>query len=295
MKKVLSIFLTLLIFLIACNEKKEFHSGIVFIDEIGNKIELSKNPERIISTAPNLTEIIFAIDADEFLVGRTSFCNYPAEVNKIDVIGDMLHLNFEKIVDLKPDLIFMTVEGNTKEIYDKLKGLGIQIYVTNPRSLRDILKTIKNMGIILNRKEKADSLVNSIEESLIEESSKNFERQKVIFVVSFSPLIVAGKNTFINEILEVVNLENIAPKSSISAYPMISREEVLNQNPDVIILPSSDYTIDNILRVYPEWASLNAIKNKKIIYVDQDLFFRPGPRFIDAIKYLSNELSKWKN
>lgn len=295
MKKVLSIFLTLLIFLIACNEKKEFHSGIVFIDEIGNKIELSKNPERIISTAPNLTEIIFAIDADDFLVGRTSFCNYPAEVNKIDVIGDMLHLNFEKIVDLKPDLIFMTVEGNTKEIYDKLKGLGIQIYVTNPRSLRDILKTIKNMGIILNRKEKADSLVNSIEESLIEESSKNFERQKVIFVVSFSPLIVAGKNTFINEMLEVVNLENIAPKSSISAYPMISREEVLNQNPDVIILPSSDYTIDNILRVYPEWASLNAIKNKKIIYVDQDLFFRPGPRFIDAIKYLSNELSKWKN
>lgn len=295
MKKVISIFLTLLIFLIACNEKKEFHSGIVFIDEIGNKIELSKNPERIISTAPNLTEIIFAIDADDFLVGRTSFCNYPAEVNKIDVIGDMLHLNFEKIVDLKPDLIFMTVEGNTKEIYDKLKGLGIQIYVTNPRSLRDILKTIKNMGIILNRKEKADSLVNSIEESLIEESSKNFERQKVIFVVSFSPLIVAGKNTFINEILEVVNLENIAPKSSISAYPMISREEVLNQNPDVIILPSSDYTIDNILRVYPEWASLNAIKNKKIIYVDQDLFFRPGPRFIDAIKYLSNELSKWKN
>jgi len=295
MKKVLSIFLTLLIFLIACNEKKEFHSGIVFIDEIGNKIELSKNPERIISTAPNLTEIIFAIDADDFLVGRTSFCNYPAEVNKIDVIGDMLHLNFEKIVDLKPDLIFMTVEGNTKEIYDKLKGLGIQIYVTNPRSLRDILKTIKNMGIILNRKEKADSLVNSIEESLIEESSKNFERKKVIFVVSFSPLIVAGKNTFINEMLEVVNLENIAPKSSISAYPMISREEVLNQNPDVIILPSSDYTIDNILRVYPEWASLNAIKNKKIIYVDQDLFFRPGPRFIDAIKYLSNELSKWKN
>jgi len=295
MKNILFVFLILVFFLIGCHQREEISAKKVFIDEIGNRIELSKNPERIISTAPNLTEMIFAIGADDLLVGRTRFCNYPAEVNKIEIIGDMLHINFEKIVELKPDLIFMTVEGNTKELYDKLKGLGIQIYVTNPRSLNDILRTIKNMGIILNRKDKADSLVNSINKSLKEISSKNLKRQRAIFVVSFSPLIIAGKNTFINEILEQTNLENISPEKSISAYPMISREEVLDKNPDVIILPSSKYSIEEILRVYPEWKNLKAIKNRKIIYVDQDLFFRPGPRFIEAIKFLSNELSKWNN
>jgi len=295
MKNILFVFLTLIFFQIGCHQREEISAKKVFIDEIGNRIELSKNPERIISTAPNLTEMIFAIGAGDLLVGRTRFCNYPAEVNKIEIIGDMLHLNFEKIVELKPDLIFMTVEGNTKELYDKLKGLGIQIYVTNPRSLNDILRTIKNMGIILNRKDRADSLVNSINKSLKEISSKNLKRQRAIFVVSFSPLIIAGKNTFINEILEQTNLENISPEKSISAYPMISREEVLDKNPDVIILPSSKYSIEEILRVYPEWKNLKAIKNRKIIYVDQDLFFRQGPRFIDAIKFLSNELSKWNN
>ena len=295
MKNILFVFLILVFFLIGCHQREKVSAKKVFIDEIGNRIELSKNPERIISTAPNLTEMIFAIGAGDLLVGRTRFCNYPAEVNKIEIIGDMLHLNFEKIVELKPDLIFMTVEGNTKELYDKLKGLGIQIYVTNPRSLNDILGTIKNMGIILNRKDKADSLVNSINKSLKEISSKNLKRQRAIFVVSFSPLIIAGKNTFINEILEQTNLENISPEKSISAYPMISREEVLDKNPDVIILPSSKYSIEEILRVYPEWKNLKAIKNRKIIYVDQVLFFRPGPRFIDAIKFLSNELSKWNN
>jgi iron complex transport system substrate-binding protein len=113
-----------------------------------------------------------------------------------------------------------------------------------------------------------------------------------MFVVSISPLIIAGKNTFINEIMEKVNLENISPKNSISSYPMISREEVLIKNPDVIIIPSSKYKSKEILRIYPEWKNLSAVKNRKIMFVDPDLFLRPGPRFIDAIKFLGQELSK---
>lgn len=280
------------IFFFSCNERKDTKLSKIYIDEIGNKIELNKNPERIISAAPNLTEIIFAIGAGDLLVGRTTFCNYPSEVNKIQVIGDMLHLNFEKIVELKPDLIFLTVEGNTKELYDKLKSLNIQVYVTNPRNLNGILHSISNIGLILNRKQKADSLVSSIKKSLDEIEAKKFKKQRAIFIVSISPLIIAGKSTFINEMMERVNLENISPKNSISAYPMISREEILDKNPDVIILPSGNYSLNEILKVYPEWKNLNAIKKGKVIYVDQDLFFRPGPRFIDAIKFLSEALSK---
>lgn len=293
MKKLFLNFIIISFLFFACNEKKNVKALKIYYDDTGNKIELTKNPERIISAAPNLTEIIFAIGAGDLLVGRTSFCNYPDEVNKIQVIGDMLHLNFEKIVELKPDLIFLTVEGNTKELYDKLKGLGMQVYVTNPRDLNGILNTISNLGIILNRKQKADSLLDTIKKSLDEISSKSFKKQRAVFVVSFSPLIIAGKNTFINEMMEKVNLENIAPENSVSAYPIISREEVLNKNPEIIIIPKGNYTLEDILKVYPEWKNLNAIKNQRIIYIDQDLFFRPGPRFIQAIKILSHELSNY--
>ncbi|MGB9663740.1 MAG: ABC transporter substrate-binding protein [Ignavibacteria bacterium] len=290
MKTLVISFIVASFLLFACNENKKIKALKIFYDDIGNKIELTRNPERIISAAPNLTEIIFAIGAGDLLVGRTSFCNYPDEVNKIQIIGDMLHFNFEKIVELKPDLIFLTVEGNTKELYDKLKSLGIQVYVTNPRDLNGILNTISNLGIILNRKQKADSLINSIKKSLNEISAMKFKKRKAIFVVSFSPLIIAGRNTFINEMMEKVNLENIAPENSVSAYPIISREEILDKNPEVIIIPKGNYTLNDILKIYPEWQNLSAIKKQKIIYVDQDLFFRPGPRFIQAIKVLSHEL-----
>jgi len=292
MRSLIIVLLILFNVFISCNKKEKKISEKIYVDEIGNKIELIKNPEKIISTAPNLTEIIFAIDAGSLLVGRTRFCNYPNEVNKVQVIGDMLNLNFEKIVELKPDLIFMTVEGNTKELYDKLKGLGFQVYVTNPRNINDIITAIKNLGIILNRERKVDSLVSSIKDNLTKIASKIFQRQRAMFVVSVSPLIIAGKNTFINEIMEKVNLENISPENSISSYPMISREEVLIKNPDVIIIPSSKYKTKEILRIYPEWKNLSAVKNRKIMFVDPDLFLRPGPRFIDAIKFLGQELSK---
>ncbi|MCR4417563.1 MAG: cobalamin-binding protein [Ignavibacteria bacterium] len=292
MKNLIIGIIALSFVLISCTKEKKSLPTKIYFDDLGNRIELTKNPERIISAAPNLTEIIFALGAGDLLVGRTNFCNYPEETNKIPVVGDMFHLNLEKIVDLNPDLIFLTVEGNTKELYDKLKNLGLNVYVTNPKNLSGIKKSIRDIGEILNREKEADSIISDIEKRLNKINSERFQRQTAMFVVSFSPLIIAGKNTFIDEILSSVNLENIAPEKSFSAYPMISREEVINKNPDVILLPSINFSIEKILEVYPEWKEINAIKKGKIIYVDQDLFFRPGPRFIDAIEFLQKELSK---
>lgn len=292
MKNLIIGIIALSFVLISCTKEKKSLPTKIYFDDLGNRIELTKNPERIISAAPNLTEIIFALGAGDLLVGRTNFCNYPEETNKIPVVGDMFHLNLEKIVDLNPDLIFLTVEGNTKELYDKLKNLGLNVYVTNPKNLSGIKKSIRDIGEILNREKEADSIISDIEKRMNKINSKRFQRQTAMFVVSFSPLIIAGKNTFIDEILSSVNLENIAPEKSFSAYPMISREEVINKNPDVILLPSINFSIEKILEVYPEWKEINAIKKGKIIYVDQDLFFRPGPRFIDAIEFLQKELSK---
>lgn len=292
MKRFLLIVIVL-IFFQSCHKKSDKSGSIVFIDDLGNKVELNHYPERVISTAPNLTEVIFSIGAGELLVGRTQFCNYPPEVEQIQVIGDMLRINYEKIVELKPDLIFLTVEGNTKESYDKLKTLGLNVYVTNPRDLKGIIHSIKTISEILNKKQNGDSLIQQINFKLNEIKKKNFDRKSAIFVVSLYPLIIAGRNTFINEILEMVNLFNIAPES-ISNYPVLSREEVIIKNPDFIILSESkNLSEEYLLKIFPEWKGLSAMKKNQIIFVEPDLFFRPGPRVIQAIEYLAKEREKF--
>ncbi|MCX8057585.1 MAG: cobalamin-binding protein [Ignavibacteria bacterium] len=285
--KILSFLLISFLFF-NCGEKRIEEKGLVVKDDIGNEIKLKTYPKRIISSAPNITEIIYAIDAQELLVGRTSFCNYPEDVKRIPVVGDMLNLNFERIVELQPDLIIMTVEGNTKETFDKLKTLGIQVYVTNPRDINGILKSIKALSIILNKKDTAEVLLKFFSQKLEQIRMQNLKEQTVMFVVSLVPLIVAGHNTFINDLLNVLKLKNISPNST-TAYPILSREEVMKKNPDWIILPSG-YTMEEILRSYPEWKKLDAVRKQKIIFVNPDLFFRPGPRFIDAIEFLMGKI-----
>lgn len=274
----------------SCSEKKEEEGSKVFVDELGNEIIINSKLTKIISAAPNITEIVFAINAQSLLVGRTSFCNYPDEVKQISVVGDLLNLNFEKIVQLQPDLIFMTVEGNTKETYDKLNSLGVQIYVTNPRDINGIFNSIRNIAEVLDRKDTAENLIKSFKDRLEKIHNLNLKKQSAMFVVSLAPLMVAGPNTFINDLMKKVNLENISP-NSISAYPILSREEVLRKNPDWIILPEG-YSMKEILENYPEWKNLSAIKKGKVIFVNPDLFFRPGPRFIEAVEFLVSKVSE---
>lgn len=282
--RIFFIFLLLTLISLHCKDKKETKEGKKFIDEIGNEITLKHKPTRIISTAPNITETIFAINAQNLLVGRTSFCNYPEEVKNIPIIGDLLNVNFEKVIDLKPDLIFITVEGNTKEIFDKLKSLGIEVYVTNPRSINGIINSIKNISEVLDKKDTAEILIKFLNQRLKNIKSQNIRKHSAMFVVSLAPLMIAGSNTFINDILNYAGFENISPES-ISSYPVISREEVLRKNPDWVILPEG-FSKSEILKYYPEWKKLKAIRNDNIIFIDPDLFFRPGPRFIDAIELL---------
>lgn len=288
--------ITISIFVLTgCEKQTHKHPRKTYYDEIGNRIELTKTPKRVISAAPNLTEIIFSINAGNLLVGRTSFCNYPEEVKQLPEIGDLLHLNFEKIVELKPDLIFLTVEGNTKEVYDKLTALGINVYVTNPRNLDGIIQSIRGIANILNKNEIANLLIDSINSRLKKIKSSDYPKKRAMFIVSISPLIIAGNNTFINEIMTIFNLENIAPKNSFSAYPLISREEVLKKDPEILIVSSSNFqSLESLLLNFPEWKNLKAIKKRSIIIVNEDIFFRPGPRFIDAIEFLGESLKNLK-
>ncbi|MEG8947838.1 ABC transporter substrate-binding protein [Rosettibacter firmus] len=286
--KALKLFFIILFILCSCNKEEQNNNKIIFKDDIGNTITLNKSPKRIITLAPNLTEIIFDLKLDKYLVGNTLYCNFPEQANKIEKVGDMINFDFEKIISLKPDLIFITVEGNTKEAYNKFNELGLKVFVSNPRNISGIKKTYLDIAKILGAETLAKINI-SLRDSLIAKISraaKNYERKSVMYLVELQPLMLAGKNTFINEYLEICGLENIAKDVNIN-YPIFNREEILKRNPDIIIIPDDGIiTKQKILELYPEWKNLKAINNNKVIFVNRDLFSRPGPRYADAVKEL---------
>jgi iron complex transport system substrate-binding protein len=288
------LYLTVILCLtVSCGKNESrISKGFSVMDDLGNQITFTEHPRRIITLAPNLTETVFELGLDKYLVGNTVYCDYPEAAKKVDKVGDMLTFNYEKIVTLKPDLVFITVEGNTKDTYDKFHELGINIFVSNPRNYEGIKKTFNDFGkifgienLVESKIAKWDSIVSNIKAL-----SKKYPEKLVMSVVELRPIMIAGKNTFVNEYLQICGLKNIAGNSPMN-YPTFSREEVLKCNPDYIIFPTGgDDNISTVKNAYPEWTRLNAIKNNHVLFVDRNLYSRPGPRFVEAVVDLFNRL-----
>ncbi|MBU1114004.1 MAG: cobalamin-binding protein [Bacteroidetes bacterium] len=269
-------------------EERKINSSINVTDDLSVVFQSNNAPQRIISLAPNLTEMIYELELDSLLIGNTKYCNYPEEAKQIEKVGDLLTVDYEKIVMLNPDLIFITTEGNSKESYEKLLKLGFKVFVSNPRNFEGIKKTFRDISKIFDLEELAKSKISIWNERVerIEKESNTIERKRGMFLVSLKPVMLAGGNTFVNEFLKTVGIENIVTDTKAN-YPIFSREEILQRNPQIIIHTIFNNDADKeISENYPEWKKIDAVKNKRIIFVDADLFFRPGPRYSIAAEVL---------
>lgn len=288
MKKYILLFLILILF--GCGESEELKiNKNSIMDDLGKSFEVNTKINKIVSLAPNLTELLFSLNVGNKIVGNTKYCNYPDSAKSIEKVGDLLTVDVEKIISLKPDIIFITVEGNSKYDYDKLKQLGLKVFVSNPKNYRGIKKTLSDMSKILGKEKVGDSLIINWD-LRIEKVKKTHDvifAQTVLFLVSTNPIFTVGKNSFINEILTFAGLKNIASDNDIK-YPLYNREEIVKRDPDYILLYETNTNkIDELLRAYPEWNTLKSVINKRIFYVNADLFSRPGPRFVDAVENLN--------
>jgi iron complex transport system substrate-binding protein len=273
----------------SCSEKKQkINQQDLIVDDFGNSFQFDEPPKRIITLAPNLTEFIYDLGLGNRLVGNTLFCDYPEEAKQVEKVGDLLTFNFEKILMLKPDLIFITVEGNTKETYDKFRELGLKVFVSNPRGFRGIKKTYLDFGRIFGNQNKAQTRIEewNLTISEIRETADKLDKPTMYCAIELKPVMVAGKNTFINEIIEICGGKNLAENLPYN-YPVLSREEILKNDPDYLLFTAHiDDKVENIIDTYPEWRSLSAVKNNRVLLIDRNLFGRPGPRFAEAVETL---------
>ena len=257
------------------------------VDDLNRTITLPSTPQRIVSLAPSITETLFAVGAGDQVVGVTDYCNYPEEAKHKPRVGGVVNPSIETIVSLKPDLIILSMEGNVREDFNKLLSLGIPLFVTNPRTLSGIHKSIGDIGRLTGHREQATRLVQVMlgrEDSL--KTAAAGTKRKVLFIVSLQPLIVVGSRTFLAELLDLAGGLNIA-RTSTSTYPTYSREAVVAENPDVLLIMSGILAeTRDLVQLFPEWDRIDAIRTRNVFTLDADIVSRPGPRVVDALENL---------
>lgn len=245
--------------------------------------------KRIVSLSPSMTEIIFAINAQEYLVCRTDFCDYPEEVTQIPSCGgfDAKTISLEKIISFSPNLVLL-VNGMHNHYISTLKKLNIDYYISDVKSIEDLFSEILSIGKLCNRKLESEICVSNLQQRLnkIKTSVDNLQlknKLKIFWQVDYSPYITVGKNSFVNDIIESLCCINIFNEIDIS-YPVISEESIILKNPDIIIIPTYD---NQNIKIKKLWKNISAVKNNNIYYVDADIASRSSPRFIDCIEYMA--------
>lgn len=258
-------------------------------------------PRRIISMAPNLTEIVYDIGAQDQLVGVTDFCKFPPEAQKKEKIGGWINPNYEKIVSLKPDLVLvLQVSGKPVET---LRQLKIPFLVLNCVTVEDILQAYDILGKKLGREAAAKRARGKLEKRLAKakERARHHKPVSVLFVIDRTPgaleqIYGVGPNNFVDAMIHWTGGVNILADSPVP-YPLVSKEQLLKRDPDVIInaLPPAHGRSGEVVRETAVWnrlPSLKAVKNHQVYCFDDKDFLIPGPTMVKLTEYLSDVFQK---
>ncbi len=261
----------------------------IHTDDFGRKVPVSKSPSRIISLAPNITETLFALGLGDRVIGVTTYCDFPAEAKTKEKIGDTIKPNLERIIALKPDLVLLSTSSQLEKITHQLDQLAIPVYITNPRTVTEVVSSIRKLGEVTGTSNRAEELASSMQQR-ITAIEKVEQRPRVLYVLQLSPLITAGKNTFINDLINLAGGISISGEET-TDYPQFSRETVIARAPEIIILPESHGSeIVDIEAVKKTFVTTPAVKNNRIVTINPDLIDRPGPRIVEGLAELEKKI-----
>ena len=258
-------------------------------DQLGRHVTVSDQPQRVISLAPSITEIVFALGQGHRLKGVTTYSDFPPEALKLPKVGSYVQLDLEKIVALKPDLCIAIKDGNPIAVARRLESLKIPVYAVNPRNLESIMQTVQEVAGLLNVQEKADKLVKSMNLRIQKVKSlvaKTTYRPRVFFQIGVSPIVSVGTNTFSHELIVLAGGKNVAQGPI--AYPRYSTEQVLALSPEVIIITSMARVaiFKQVKAEWNRWPNMPAVRNHRIFIEDSNLFDRPTLRLVDGLELM---------
>ncbi len=250
-------------------------------DSQGNIIHFDSTPETVISLAPNVTEIIFALGAGDKLIARTDWCNYPEEVVNYASVGNIDQPDVEKIIEMSPDIVLLS-EITMKEIALQIKDAGIPFFVIdNESSFEGAFTSIKMVGSVLKLDAKADEIVSSMKSTIesVKSTVAAADKKSVYYVMGYGEYgdFTAGKGTFISEMIAAAGGINVADDTEGWTY---SIEKIIEHNPDVLLL--STWAPAEGLKETNGYKDLTAVKENRMYTLDDDTLQRLGPRLSEA-------------
>ena len=271
---------------------------LTFQDGLDRRVELTGPAQRVVSLAPSNTEILFAVGAGSQVVGRDDFSDYPAEAASLPSVGGSFSdYNYEAIVDLKPDLV-LAAEINTPEQVQALEKLGLKVYyLANPTDLEGMYTNLQIVAALTGHEAETKQLIDSLRQRVaaVEAKLQNMDQEPLVFyeidATDPNAPYTAGKGTFIDTLIGMAKGRNLGATLN-EPYGSISLEELVVQNPDIILLGDSVWggvTAESVAS-RPGWDQVGAVKNGKIYPFDDNLVSRPGPRMVDGLEALAELL-----
>lgn len=267
-------------------------------DDLGREVKLAARPARIVSLAPSITEILFAVGAGPQVVGLTKYCNYPADAAQgREIIGGFSAktISVEKIISLKPDLVF-AAGATHKPVSEALEAAGVTVFNFDPKDFAGVYADILAAGALTGNPAQAEKTVADMKAQVAKVTAITAaippdQRIKVFYEVWDEPLMTAGPATFIGQVIELAGGINIFADVK-EQYPTVNGEAVVARGPDVILGPSShgEGLTAAKIAARPGWGELAAVKAGRIVIVDGDIISRAGPRLADALEAVARGL-----
>jgi iron complex transport system substrate-binding protein len=264
--------------------------GLTVTDDAGRSVTLAAPATRIVSLAPSSTELLFAIGAGERVAGRTTWCRYPPEAQRVPVVGDGLNPNIEAVAARRPDLVVLYASALNETAARQLTRLGIPAVILRQDRLEDVARDARLLGRLTGRTAGGDSVARAVESVLRVPPAAHDRRRRVAFVVWDNPLMVIGSGSFLDQLTELAGAVNTFHDLS-SASATVSLEILAERDPDVIIaLADSATAALPSFAARREWRVVRAIRERRIVTLPEALFGRPSPRADSAVAELRRRL-----
>jgi len=260
-------------------------------DDAGRTVTLPARVDRVITLAPNLTEIVFAIGAGDRLVGDTTYCDYPPQAKNVAKVGDTLSPSLEKLIALKPQVVIVSTSSQLEVFTQQLQSQNIAVFVTDPHDLDGVFRSIEQIGRIVDHQQEAKDLVDTLRArtDAVEQAVKQTKPLRVFYQLSAEPLYTAGHDSFVTDLMRRAGAISVTADVP-GAWPRYSNESALAANPDAIILPTGGSMGAGNANVAEALRNSPAVQAGRVYKINDDHLVRPGPRAVDGLEEMARAL-----
>ena len=269
------------------------HAAISVMDDLEKEIVLTEPANKIISLAPNITEILFHIGAGSQIIGADEYSNYPEAAKQIIRVNNHSIANYELILSLKPDLILAWYSGNGVEVINRLRELGLPVFVIETTKIKEIPDLFKRLGKITGNETQSIQAASEFSEKLVKLQSLYVDKKKVktFYQVWDDPIMTLSGKHLVSDVIELCSGVNVFAEAQ-PLVPRVNIESIMNADPEVILSSGSEERVAGWRKKWARWPTISAVNKGHLYLIPPDLMQRQSNRILDAATYVCNFLDK---